>query len=79
MGEPRRPGGPALSEVLRSVAARMAHAVARRAGGDRARTARGNAWEAVCADRERAVRRDELRRTLAGLTAAGSTGRQRVG
>jgi hypothetical protein len=37
-------------------------------GEDRLRTARGNAWEAVCADRENARERAELnrlRRTLA--------------
>ena len=33
--------------------------------GDRMRTARGNAWEAICADRARADQRDEVRRHVA--------------
>ena len=35
-------------------------------GEDRLRTAKGNAWEAVCADRRRAVARAEVQRILAG-------------
>jgi hypothetical protein len=34
-------------------------------GGDKVRTARGNAWEAICADRARADQRDEVRRHVA--------------
>jgi hypothetical protein len=33
--------------------------------GERMRTARGNAWEAICADRARADQRDEVRRHVA--------------
>lgn len=31
-------------------------------------TARGNAWAAVCADRERARRRDEIHRTVLAIS-----------
>ncbi|GIF76292.1 hypothetical protein [Asanoa siamensis] len=34
-------------------------------GDERVRTARGNAWEAICADRARADQRDEVRRHVA--------------
>jgi hypothetical protein len=39
-------------------------------GEDRLGTARGNAWEAMCADRERAVARAEMQRILAGVRGA---------
>ena len=38
-------------------------------GEERLRTARGNAWEAVCADRERADARAEVQRMLAAARA----------
>ena len=34
-------------------------------GGDKVRTARSNAWEAICADRARADQRDEVRKHVA--------------
>ncbi|MEV0717691.1 hypothetical protein [Asanoa sp. NPDC050611] len=34
-------------------------------GGDKVRTARGNAWEAICADRARADQRAEVRKHVA--------------
>lgn len=37
----------------------------------RSPTARANAWAAVCADRERARQRDEIRRTVAALAGRG--------
>ena len=35
----------------------------------RMRTARGNAWEAICADRDRAHRREEVRALVAAASA----------
>ena len=49
----------------------MVHTLERAVVGDgRMRTARGNAWEAVCADRARADQRAELDRLVAELAAA---------
>jgi hypothetical protein len=41
-------------------------------GDDRVRTAQRNAWEAVCADRARADRQEELRRLVAQLSVGSS-------
>jgi hypothetical protein len=56
-----------ISRAVLSVAIGVAHTVERSVGGTR--TARGNAWEAVCADRDRALRHDEVRRLVAMLAA----------
>ena len=40
-------------------------------GEERLGTARGNAWEAVCADRKRAVARAEVQRVLRGQCIPG--------
>jgi hypothetical protein len=40
-------------------------------GEERLRTARGNAWEAVCADRRRAVARAEVQRILTDVREGG--------
>jgi hypothetical protein len=42
------------------------------AGGRQVRTSRGNAWEAVLADKARADLRDEVRRQVAHLTVGSS-------
>ncbi|MFG1882189.1 hypothetical protein [Micromonospora sp. NPDC049102] len=60
-----------ISRTMASLAVGVVHALERAVVGDgRMRTARGNAWEAVCADRARADRRAELDRLVAELTAA---------
>ncbi|MFC0528884.1 hypothetical protein [Phytohabitans kaempferiae] len=41
-------------------------------GPARVRTARGNAWEAICADRARADRHDEVRRLVSQLSVGSS-------
>jgi hypothetical protein len=59
-----------IPRALLSVAAGVVHSVERAVvGEDRVRTARGNAWEAVCADRRRAEHRAEMRRLVATLAA----------
>ncbi|SDZ08862.1 hypothetical protein SAMN05444365_105257 [Micromonospora pattaloongensis] len=70
-----------LPRALLSVAAGVVHNVERAMVGEaRVRTARGNAWEAICADRARADQRDELRRIVAALatTRVGADRRERV-
>ncbi|KXK61405.1 hypothetical protein AWW66_13940 [Micromonospora rosaria] len=60
-----------VSRTVASLAAGMVHTVERAVVGEaRIRTAQGNAWEAVCADRARADRRAELDRMVAELAAA---------
>jgi hypothetical protein len=60
-----------ISRAVASVAVGVVHTVERAMVGDaHVRTARGNAWEAICADRERAHQREEIRRMIATLTAA---------
>jgi hypothetical protein len=57
-----------IPRAVLSVAAGVVHSVERAMVGDaRIRTARGNAWEAICADRDRALRRDEIRALVASL------------
>lgn len=52
----------------------MVHSVERAVVGDaRVRTARGNAWAAICADRDRAYRRAEVRAMVAALTGPRTT------
>ncbi len=68
--------GPALGlttlpRAVLSVAAGVVSTVERAMVGDsRMRTAQGNAWEAICADRDLAQRRDEARRLVAAVAAA---------
>jgi hypothetical protein len=45
-------------------------------GEERLGRAQANAWEAVCADRDRAHRRDELSRILAARRISVSSGRE---
>ncbi|MFC5922616.1 hypothetical protein [Micromonospora vulcania] len=60
-----------ISRTVASLAVGVVHTLERAVVGEgRMRTARGNAWAAVCADRARADRRDELNRVVAELTAA---------
>ncbi|GAA3776060.1 hypothetical protein GCM10022225_75080 [Plantactinospora mayteni] len=59
-----------IPRAVLSVAVGMVQSVERVMIGDaRMRTARGNAWEAICADRDRALRRDEIRALVAALAA----------
>ncbi|WP_433114166.1 hypothetical protein [Micromonospora sp. CA-246542] len=59
-----------ISRTMASFAVGVVHTLERAVVGEgRMRTARGNAWEAVCADRARADRRAELDRLVAELTA----------
>ncbi|MFV2022111.1 hypothetical protein [Micromonospora sp. LOL_023] len=58
----------AIPRAVVSLAAEVVHSMERAMIGDhRIRTARGNAWEAICADRARARQRDEIRRLVAAL------------
>ena len=58
----------AIPLAVVSLAAGVVHSMERAVIGDhRIRTARGNAWEAICADRARAHQRDEIRRLVAAL------------
>jgi len=65
-----------LVEIPRSVlsmAVGMIDTVERVVVGDaRVRTARRNAWEAICADRARALRHDEVRRLISQLSVGSS-------
>lgn len=64
----------AISRTVASLAVGVVHTVERAVVGEgRVRTARGNAWEAVCADRARADRRAELHRLAAELAATRAT------
>lgn len=59
-----------IPRAVLSAAVGVVHSVERVVIGDaRIRTARGNAWEAICADRDRAHRRDEIRALVAVLAA----------
>ncbi|MDQ7904575.1 hypothetical protein RB614_08565 [Phytohabitans sp. ZYX-F-186] len=70
-----------LVEIPRSVlsmAVGMIDTVERVVVGDaRVRTARRNAWEAICADRARALHQDEVRRLVSQLRV-GSSPRSRA-
>ncbi|MDG4782757.1 hypothetical protein O7614_24140 [Micromonospora sp. WMMD961] len=72
MSEPQPTNGlTTISRTVASLAVGVVHTVERAVVGEgRMRTARGNAWEAVCADRARADQRAELNRLVAELTAA---------
>ncbi|MGI5519557.1 hypothetical protein ACQEUX_01195 [Micromonospora sp. CA-259024] len=66
-----------ISRTVASLAVGVVHTVERAVVGEgRMRTARGNAWEAVCADRARADQRAELNRLVAELTAARNASRR---
>lgn len=59
-----------ISRAFAAVAVGVLQTVERAVGGDaQVRTARGNAWEAVCADRARAQQREEVRQRVAALLA----------
>ncbi|MGC1212513.1 MAG: hypothetical protein WA890_14730 [Micromonospora sp.] len=67
-----------ISRTVASLAVGVVHTLERAVVGDaRMRTARGNAWEAVCADRARAEQRRELDRLVAELAAARAAARDR--
>jgi hypothetical protein len=74
MATAERPPATSLITIPRavlSVAAGVVFSVERAMVGDsRVRTARTNAWEAICADRARAEARDETRRVVAALAAS---------
>ncbi|MER7891032.1 hypothetical protein ABTX15_14530 [Micromonospora sp. NPDC094482] len=66
-----------ISRTVASLAVGVVHTLERAVVGEgRMRTARGNAWEAVCADRARADRRAELDRLVAELAAARAAARR---
>jgi hypothetical protein len=70
---PQATGLADLPRAVLSLAAGMIDTVERAVIGEaRVRTARGNAWEAVLADRARAHQRDEIRRQVAHLTVGSS-------
>lgn len=59
----------AISRAVTAVAIGVAHTIERAMAGETAgRTAQDNAWAAVCADRDRAHQREEVRRMVAALT-----------
>jgi hypothetical protein len=61
-----------MTRTVCSVAADLAQNVERAVVGPaRVRTASGNAWEAVCADRDRARRQNEMLRSWSSLRTAG--------
>ncbi|SCL68739.1 hypothetical protein [Micromonospora peucetia] len=67
-----------ISRTVASLAVGVVHTLERAVVGEaRMRTARGNAWEAVCADRARAEQRADLDRLVAELAAARAAARQR--
>ena len=64
-----------IPRAVLSVAAGVVFSVERAVVGDaRVRTARTNAFEAVCADRARAQAREETGRLVAALAASGGPG-----
>ncbi|MEU5905684.1 hypothetical protein [Micromonospora sp. NPDC047527] len=66
-----------ISRTVASLAVGVVHTLERAVVGEaRVRTARGNAWEAVCADRARADKRAELDRLVAELAAARAAARR---
>ncbi|MEU4378043.1 hypothetical protein [Micromonospora echinofusca] len=77
--EPHQPIGlTTVSRTVASLAVGVVHTLERAVVGEaRMRTARGNAWEAVCADRARAEQRAELDRLVAELAAARAAARER--
>lgn len=62
-----------IPRAVLSVAAGVMHSVELAVVGPaRIRTSRSNAWEAICADRDRARQRDEAHRVVAALAASTS-------
>ncbi len=62
----------AISRAVVAAAADLAASVERAmVGDDRVRTARGNAYEAICADKARARARDEMDALVRSLLAEG--------
>jgi hypothetical protein len=66
-----------IPRAVLAAAVGVVHTVERAVGAAPLRTARGNAWEAVCADRARAAERAELRRRIETLRPATPVGRRR--
>jgi hypothetical protein len=65
-----------VPRVFLSAAVGVVHTVERAIGGGaQIRTARDNAWDAVCADRARAAERAELRRRIEALRPAAPVAR----
>jgi hypothetical protein len=68
----------AIPRAVLSAAVGVVHTVERVVvGEERMRTARGNAWEAVCADRARALHRAEVDRMVATLATSRGADRHR--
>jgi hypothetical protein len=66
-------GFAAISRAVVAAAAELVGTVERAVIGDaNVRTARGNAWDAICADRARAQARDEMDQLVRTLLAAGT-------
>lgn len=64
-----------IPRAVLSVAAGVMNSVERAmVGPARVRTSQRNAWEAICADRDRARQRDEIHRVVAALAAAAPAG-----
>jgi hypothetical protein len=62
----------AISRAVVSAAAELLVSVERAmVGEDKVRTARGNAWDALCADRARAQARDDMEQLVRSLMANG--------
>jgi hypothetical protein len=59
----------AIPRAVISAAVGVVHTVERAVGAGPIRTARDNAWEAVCADLDRARQREEIRRFVAARSA----------
>ncbi|HYN95668.1 MAG TPA: hypothetical protein VES42_17615 [Pilimelia sp.] len=81
MTTPQPPGIRDITALPRAViaaAAGVVRSVERAVVGGPVRTAQGNAWEAVCADRARALRRAEASRLVAALRRS-PTGQSSVG
>lgn len=65
-----------ISRTVASLAVGVVHTLERAVVGEaQTRTARGNAWEAVCADQARADQRAELDRIVAEFTTNRDTNR----
>ena len=68
--EPAETGFAAVSRTVVSYAAELLAGVERKVvGEDRIRTAQGNAWAAMCADRARAQARADMDAMVAALAA----------
>lgn len=65
-----------ISRTVVSLAVGVVHTFERAVVGEgQVRTARGNAWEAICADRARADQQAQLSRLVEELATARSTAR----